>query len=325
MSQPANWYPDPMGRFDLRYWDGTAWTEHVSSNGVQSTNPLAPAPPAAAAIQPTSGGSHTAEPAERRGFLSGVREARREKVAARDEFERLAMSAAQGAADAIATLPAALVQAQSLFSVPKLEAKKLDAMRAAVRSVIGDDVISDEEEDHLVRLGDILGISLQDLHTRDAQLFEEFVIAGINDGRVPALDSPPMVLKPGEVAHGSFGVALMKEVAVRQFRAGTQSVSIPLGGGVRYRVGGIRGRSVVVGTEMVTQDTGVLVVTSARSVFMGQAKTLEFRHDKLVGLEQYTDGLRMSVTNRQAASLFKFGPGSSPSIAAAMISRVAGA
>jgi Scramblase/Protein of unknown function (DUF2510) len=29
-----------MGRHQLRYWDGQAWTEHVSSNGAQSVDPL---------------------------------------------------------------------------------------------------------------------------------------------------------------------------------------------------------------------------------------------------------------------------------------------
>ena len=37
---PANWYPDPTGRHQLRYWDGTAWTDHVSDTGVQSTDAL---------------------------------------------------------------------------------------------------------------------------------------------------------------------------------------------------------------------------------------------------------------------------------------------
>lgn len=27
---PPNWYPDPSGRFRLRYWDGYAWTGHVA-------------------------------------------------------------------------------------------------------------------------------------------------------------------------------------------------------------------------------------------------------------------------------------------------------
>lgn len=35
---PAGWYADPAGRFDLRYWDGGAWTEHVSRAGQQYTD-----------------------------------------------------------------------------------------------------------------------------------------------------------------------------------------------------------------------------------------------------------------------------------------------
>jgi uncharacterized protein YxjI len=42
MSTPPNWYADPTGRFQMRYWDGDKWTEHVSTNGVQGTDsPLA--------------------------------------------------------------------------------------------------------------------------------------------------------------------------------------------------------------------------------------------------------------------------------------------
>jgi uncharacterized protein YxjI len=33
-----NWYPDPFGRHELRYWDGTTWTEHVASHGRQSVD-----------------------------------------------------------------------------------------------------------------------------------------------------------------------------------------------------------------------------------------------------------------------------------------------
>src|SRR5262249_3936340 len=35
---PAQWAPDPHGRHELRYWDGTQWTEHVATRGVQSTD-----------------------------------------------------------------------------------------------------------------------------------------------------------------------------------------------------------------------------------------------------------------------------------------------
>jgi outer membrane biosynthesis protein TonB len=36
---PAGWYADPSGRFELRYWDGSAWTEHVARGGQQFTDP----------------------------------------------------------------------------------------------------------------------------------------------------------------------------------------------------------------------------------------------------------------------------------------------
>lgn len=36
---PAGWYADPSGRYELRYWDGNQWTEHVSRAGQQYTDP----------------------------------------------------------------------------------------------------------------------------------------------------------------------------------------------------------------------------------------------------------------------------------------------
>lgn len=39
-STPANWYPDPLGRYELRYWDGEQWTSHVSRAGQQHDDPL---------------------------------------------------------------------------------------------------------------------------------------------------------------------------------------------------------------------------------------------------------------------------------------------
>lgn len=38
MTMPADWYPDPSGRHEHRYWDGTGWTEHVASHGRQGTD-----------------------------------------------------------------------------------------------------------------------------------------------------------------------------------------------------------------------------------------------------------------------------------------------
>lgn len=39
-AQPAQWSADPTGRHELRYWTGTAWSEHVSDAGTQSVDPV---------------------------------------------------------------------------------------------------------------------------------------------------------------------------------------------------------------------------------------------------------------------------------------------
>jgi hypothetical protein len=37
---PAMWAADPTARHELRYWNGTTWTAHVSDRGIATTDPL---------------------------------------------------------------------------------------------------------------------------------------------------------------------------------------------------------------------------------------------------------------------------------------------
>jgi len=39
-SPKADWYPDPVGRHQYRYWDGSAWTAHAADSGKTSVDPL---------------------------------------------------------------------------------------------------------------------------------------------------------------------------------------------------------------------------------------------------------------------------------------------
>lgn len=37
---PAGWHPDPTERHEMRYWDGTDWTAHVSNAGVPAVDSI---------------------------------------------------------------------------------------------------------------------------------------------------------------------------------------------------------------------------------------------------------------------------------------------
>ena len=52
-----------------------------------------------------------------------------------------------------------------------------------------------------------------------------------------------LILKKHESALWNEPAALLKEVTDRQFRGGSQGVSIPIGGGARYHVGAVRNRA----------------------------------------------------------------------------------
>jgi Protein of unknown function (DUF2510) len=322
----AGWFPDPSGEFQLRYWDGLQWTLHVSTDGVVATDPrFADSSPVPADDRggDASNSLSTPEKArrEKQGFLARRRVAREQRLAGRDAFETLALRAAAADHDALVALPAAVSEARAHYKPEQFEKKRLEILGTAVRAVIIDDILDEDEEAHLVSLLDAFDLTVDALQQRDLELFEELVIARINDGRPPIMDQVELLLKRGEVANAVFApVSLLKERAIRQYRGGSSGVSIPIGFGIRYRTSSSRGRSVVVGSELVEEDRGQLTITSVRSVFVGARKTLEFRHDKLIGLEEFRDGLRLNVSNRQTASLLKMPRTTSPSIAAALIS-----
>jgi uncharacterized protein YxjI len=71
----ANWYPDPFGRSDFRYWDGRQWTENVATGGQQGIDPPIASPPAPTAnrasteVQRHEGGVDGVGPQARRDAL----------------------------------------------------------------------------------------------------------------------------------------------------------------------------------------------------------------------------------------------------------------
>ena len=64
----AGWFPDPFQRFDQRYWDGRAWTEHVLRSGQRFLDAPASATAAGGGVAAGSG------PARTHTFTAPVRE-----------------------------------------------------------------------------------------------------------------------------------------------------------------------------------------------------------------------------------------------------------
>jgi hypothetical protein len=93
-----------------------------------------------------------------------------------------------------------------------------------------------------------------------------------------------LLLRNNETSLLELQVDLLKEVTDREFRGGSRGVSVPIGGGIRYRTGAVRGHMVTIGTHWATADNGPLTVTDRRVVYHGGRKTLEFPFTKLATL-----------------------------------------
>jgi hypothetical protein len=155
-----------------------------------------------------------------------------------------------------------------------------------------------------------------------ADVVDTILLGKANDGRFAALAEAALLLKHDEVAYCEKAAGLLKEVTDREFQGGSRGVSVPLGHGVRFRTGGVRGRMVTVGAHLEVADTGYLTVTDRRVVFHGGRKTLEFLYAKLATLNVYSDAIDLGVTNRQTTSTFRL---AAPQFVAGMIRAAHGA
>lgn len=228
-------------------------------------------------------------------------------VQAQDAFDSFAASAASAAPSAAVTL-ARQFTAQHGIAVPdsdEVEERRDNAFLTYAETVLADDHLTVEEEEAFGEVAAALGVTQERFQAEFGETLSRLVVARLNNGRLQALVEHELMVKQGESVYLEIAAALMKEVSIREWQGGTSGVSFRIAKGVRYHVGRIKGRSVVVGTELQIDDVGVLAVSSKRIVFMGDKRTMEIPLAKLLNLDMFEDGVRLHASNRQRAPLFR--------------------
>ena len=133
------------------------------------------------------------------------------------------------------------------------------------------------------------------------------VITAASEGK----DSVPNTLmqKAGEhTLWSATGIFHETGRTASQYVGGTAGVSVPIGGGIRFRVGAMKGQ-VVPGIELqVDKDQGVVMLTTERLIFTGPIHTREWNFDKLLQLSTTDDesDYFISVSNFKKTSGVRF-------------------
>ena len=112
-----------------------------------------------------------------------------------------------------------------------------------------------------------------------------------------------LVLKPKEVAAVEVPATLCRFKTKTEFVGGSQGVSIPLGHGFRYRVSSFRGHPVQ-SEYLAHLDTGKLVVTNKRLVFLGTKREVSVPIPKLLQVESYTDALGIAREGKETKDVY---------------------
>jgi hypothetical protein len=197
------------------------------------------------------------------------------------------------------------VRKAAAYTPDELRKVNFAAFRPVAETAVADDIMTPDESAHLKGLMKTIGITWEDIREVDPGLLDKAAVSEINGGQFPEVRSPHILPKKGEIVHLECAASLMKEVAIRQYQGGYSGFSFPIGkSGIRYRVGGSRGRSVQIGTELEVADSGILAITNKRAVYAGSRKTVEMPYSKLVNLTVFSDGIQFHLSNRVNAPLF---------------------
>lgn len=135
--------------------------------------------------------------------------------------------------------------------------------------------------------------------------FDSLWLAAWLQNHEPAAVESPVALHRGEVAWLASEAVLSRQATRTRWTGSSQGVSFPIGHtGIRYRVGAFRGHPV---QTMVIQDldSGSLVLTNQRLVFVGHLKSVAIALQQIVHVEAYTDGLGVFRDTRESPDFFK--------------------
>ena len=131
-------------------------------------------------------------------------------------------------------------------------------------------------------------------------------------GKLPALQSlsTNIILHKGETAFLEERSNLLEPHSVRVYNAGAQGMSVPIPGlkGVRYRVGGLKGSSES-HEELKQIDSGTLLLTNKRIIFVGDKRSKTIKLEKIIQVEPYKDAVRVAFEGRKKPLYFTVSDG----------------
>jgi hypothetical protein len=163
--------------------------------------------------------------------------------------------------------------------------------------------VSDEEQKKINRESEIL--KKQELVKQREKDTNDF-INGLENGSIPInyTGQSPVILKKNEIISLIMdSIQLQEPRAVRQTQAAYGGPTIRVAKGVSFRLGGASARSES-HEEIRVIDSGKLVLTNKRLIFIGIKRTVNIDLRKIMAIVPYKDGIESQRENKQKPEYF---------------------
>ncbi len=166
-----------------------------------------------------------------------------------------------------------------------------------VERAFDDGILTEEEESNLTKLKEYFSLSEIQLDRRGVftKMLKGSVLRDLMNGILPENEkidrNLPFNFQKGEKAIWVFQDVDYYEQKKRiEYVGGSQGVSIRIAKGLYYRTGSFKGERVET-EETIHADTGTLCVTNKHVYFSGVTKGFRIKHDKIVSLQLFSDGI----------------------------------
>lgn len=229
-----------------------------------------------------------------KGFTDKISTMRQQAKDKKDFFNNLLVAAEDGrfTEEEIKQLQA---QSNELGLKPaEMKQIRVSTYITAFQAAKCDGVVTTEEEAELAKIQEFLEIPDCEISKSKQELAKLRVLAEIQNGNLPTIVVRNVILQKTEVAYWAEPGDLIEEKVVRRrYEGGSRGMSFRIAKGVSYRVGGHKGQ-VVSDVEDVPVSSGDLIVTNKRVIFRGDAKSFNFRLDKLLEIGLFGNGIRIT-------------------------------
>ena len=184
--------------------------------------------------------------------------------------------------------------------------KRRKAYQRAFRSLTEANLVTGNGELELNKLQVFLSLPDRAVVEYKRKLVRLRQLSEVKQGKLPVIVVPSLILKKEEVVHWTeLGSILEVRVVDRQYRGGSQGLSIRIAKGVWYRTGSQRGR--IESTKaLISVSKGTFVITNKRVIFRGALKSFECNLESVLSLNIMDDGLMFTTGRREKPYIIRF-------------------